>query len=281
MQQKNLVSVEWLSQRAGDSNLVVVDCRFDLSKPNQGLNDYLQSHIPGALYFHLEHDLSAPISEHGGRHPLPDIESLEQLFSNAGIDERTMVVAYDDQDLSKAARLWWLLRYAGHENVAVLDGGFAAWLRAGLPVSNEVPTPTASRFTAKLQPDMLVTVEQVKSRDAGTALLDSRAGERYRGEVEPLDPKAGHIPGAVNYFYKENLNEDGTLRSSTELKQRFAPLDENREIIVYCGSGVTACVNLLALHEAGRTDAKLYAGSWSDWCSYGLPVATGSDSTKK
>jgi thiosulfate/3-mercaptopyruvate sulfurtransferase len=281
VKQQNLVSVQWLSEHAGDPDLVIVDCRFDLSKPSQGFTDYLQSHIPGALYFHLEHDLSAPKSQHGGRHPLPDIESLVRLFSSAGIHEQTMVIAYDEQDLAMAARLWWLLRYLGHEKAAVLDGGFAAWRRAGLAVTDEVPTPTASTFNAKLRPDMLVTVEQVKTRDAQTALLDSRAGERYRGEVEPLDPKAGHIPGALHYFYKENLNPDGTLRTPAELKQRFAPLDEKKEIIVYCGSGVTACVNVLALYEAGRTDAKLYAGSWSDWCSFNLPVATGPNPSEK
>jgi thiosulfate/3-mercaptopyruvate sulfurtransferase len=273
--QQHLVSTDWLFDRLQDSHTVIVDCRFVLGKPAQGYDEYLEGHIPGALYFHLEHDLSGPKGEHGGRHPLPDTDELVRLFSQAGIDENTTVIAYDDQDMAFASRLWWLLRYYGHEKVAVLDGGFAAWKAAGYPVSQEIPSPTARTFVPRLQHEMLVGIEQVKERGPGTALLDSRAGERYRGEQETIDPKAGHIPGALNYFYKENLTPEGTMLPAEQLKQRFAPLNQQDEIIVYCGSGVTACVNLLALHQAGRTDAKLYPGSWSDWCSYDLPVATG------
>ncbi|MFY0543350.1 sulfurtransferase [Brevibacillus sp. H7] len=270
-----LVSSDWLYDHLRDSNIVIVDCRFVLGKPAQGYDEYMEGHIPGALYFHLEHDLSGRKGEHGGRHPLPETDALVSLFSQAGIDSETTVIAYDDQDLAMASRLWWLLRYHGHQKAAVLNGGFAAWKAAGYPVTQEIPSPTARSFVSRLQRDMLVTIDQVKERGANTVLIDSRAGERYRGEQETIDPKAGHIPGALHYFFKDNLAQDGSMLPKEQLKQRFAPIARHDEIIVYCGSGVTACVNLLALHQAGRTDAKLYPGSWSDWCSYDLPVATG------
>lgn len=279
MTQQHLVSRDWLQAHLQDDNLVLVDCRFTLGKPGAGLAEYVEAHIPGALYFDLEHDLSGPKAEHGGRHPLPDVEQLQALFSNAGIDQDTVVVAYDGQDLAHASRLWWLLRYLGHEKVAVLNGGFDGWRQAGLPTTADVTlAPQAKTFVPNVQPHMLVGMEAVKERDTDAALLDSRAPERYRGEVEPLDPKAGHIPGAANYFYKQNFAPDGDLLSTEALQERFRPISENREIIAYCGSGVTGCVNVLALYQAGRTDAKLYAGSWSDWTSYAEnPVATGEE----
>jgi thiosulfate/3-mercaptopyruvate sulfurtransferase len=273
--QQPLVTPQWLQEHLGNDNVVVVDCRFVLGNPSQGYADYLDGHIPGALYFHLEHDLSGPKQEHGGRHPLPDPEALVRLFSGAGIDSDVTVVAYDDQDLAMAGRMWWLLRYMGHEKAAVLDGGFAGWKRAGYAVSQEVQTPKPRAFVPKIQSWMLVGVEQVRERCEKTVLIDSRAGERYRGEMETLDPKAGHIPGAVNYYYKDNLAADGTMLPAEQLKERFAEVAGSDELIVYCGSGVTATVNLLALHRAGRSDAKLYLGSWSDWCSYDLPAAKG------
>lgn len=276
--QQQLVSPDWLYEHLEDSHIVIVDCRFVLGQPAQGYDAYLEGHIPGALYFHLEHDLSGPKEAHGGRHPLPDSEELVRLFSQAGIDQETTVIAYDGQDMAYASRLWWLLRYHGHEKVAVLNGGIAAWKSAGYPVSQEIPSPKARTFIPRIQDDMLVTIDQVKERTASSSLIDSRAGERYRGEVETIDPKAGHIPGAVHYFYKDNLAADGTMLPEAQLKQRFVPLADNDEIIVYCGSGVTACVNLLALHLAGRPDAKLYAGSWSDWVSYpDNPIAQGDE----
>jgi thiosulfate/3-mercaptopyruvate sulfurtransferase len=277
---ENLVSIDRLAEHTDDPDVVIVDCRFTLGKPGLGLAEYLQDHIPGALYFDLEQDLSAPKagSGHGGRHPLPAADALVELFSSAGIDRDVTVVAYDDQDMAMAARLWWLLRYMGHPRAAVLNGGYAAWRKAGLPVTSEVEKRTRRTFVPDVQSHMLVTAAEVASRSERTALLDSRAGERYRGELETIDPKAGHIPGALHYFYKENLSADGTLRPAHELKERFAPLAEADELIVYCGSGVTACVNLLALNEAGRSDAKLYLGSWSDWTSYPEnPVATGEE----
>lgn len=272
-----LVTPQWLRDHRNDERIVIADCRFALSASEQGAEEYATDHIPGALYFHLNRDLSGPKQEHGGRHPLPDPAALAALFSQAGIDEHTTVIAYDDQEMAMAGRLWWLLRYLGHDRVAVLDGGYAAWKKAGYEVTAEVPTPQARTFVPQLRPDMLVSVEGVKNRKPGAVLLDSRAGERYRGEQEPLDPKAGHIPGARHFFYKDNLNTDMTMLPAEQLRNRIAGFAE-QEIIVYCGSGVTACSNLLALHQAGRTDAKLYAGSWSDWVSYSdNPVATGEE----
>ncbi|WP_432776821.1 sulfurtransferase [Brevibacillus gelatini] len=275
-----LVTPQWLHDHLHDERIVIADCRFALSASEQGAQEYEVDHIPGALYFHLNRDLSGPKGEHGGRHPLPDIDTLAALFSRAGIDEHTTVIAYDDQEMSMAGRLWWLLRYLGHDRVAVLDGGYAAWKKAGYEVTADVPTPQARTFVPRPRPEMLVGIEDVQKRKPDTVLLDSRAGERYRGEQEPLDPKAGHIPGARHFFYKDNLATDMTMLPPEQLKARIADFAD-REIIVYCGSGVTACTNLLALHQAGRADAKLYAGSWSDWCSYDLPVAKGPNPSDK
>ena len=274
-----IVSPEWLRAHLQDEQLIIVDCRFVLADADgdAGEKAYRENHIPGAFYFHLNNDLSGKKQEHGGRHPLPDIDDLVSLFSSVGIDKTKTVIAYDDQEMAMAGRLWWLLRYLGHDNTAVLDGGYAAWKKAGYEVTAELPTATASAFVADVQTEMLVDVQGVKERGEQTILLDSRAGERYRGEQEPLDPKAGHIPGALNFFYKDNLTSEQTMQAVDKLQDRIAPFAD-KEIIVYCGSGVTACSNLLALHSAGRTDVKLYAGSWSDWVSYAdNPVATGEE----
>lgn len=274
-----IVSPEWLCKHLQDEQLIIVDCRFVLADADgdAGEKAYREDHIPGAFYFHLNHDLSGEKKKHGGRHPLPEINDLVSLFSSVGIDKTKTVIAYDDQEMAMAGRLWWLLRYLGHDNTAVLDGGYAAWKKAGYEVTAELPTAIASTFEPDVRTEMLVDVQGVKERGEQTILLDSRAGERYRGEQEPLDPKAGHIPGALNFFYKDNLTAEQTMQPMDKLRDRIAPFAE-KEIIVYCGSGVTACSNLLALHSAGRTDAKLYAGSWSDWVSYkDNPVATGEE----
>ncbi|GIO07153.1 thiosulfate sulfurtransferase [Brevibacillus reuszeri] len=269
-----LVTPQWLKDHLDDENVVIADCRFALSAAEAGAEDYRVDHIPGALYFDLNRDLSGPKSEHGGRHPLPDPAKLASLFSKAGIDENVTVIAYDDQEMAMAGRLWWLLRYLGHDKVAVLNGGYAAWKQAGFESTADVPTPKPRTFTPNVRQDMLVDIQGVRERSGQTVLLDSRAAERYRGEVEPLDPKAGHIPGALSFFYKENLAADMTMLPVEKLQERIADFAK-QDIIVYCGSGVTACTNLLAFHAAGRTDVKLYAGSWSDWSSYDLPVAKG------
>lgn len=269
-----LVSPQWLHEHLHDDQIVIVDCRFNLSLAEAGSESFEQDHIPGALYFHLNRDLSGPKAEHGGRHPLPGPKTFAAFLSQNGIDEQTTVIAYDDQEMAMAGRLWWLLRYLGHDKTAVLNGGYAAWKNAGYAVTAEVRTPTPRTFTPHVRSEMLVDIKGVRERNPETILLDSRAGERYRGEVEPLDPKAGHIPGARHFFYKDNLGSDMTMLPIDKLQERVAPFSD-QEVIVYCGSGVTACTNLLALHAAGRTDVKLYAGSWSDWSSYDLPVAVG------
>ncbi len=279
---RNIVSVRWVLARLFEPDLVVVDCRFQLGQPEAGRSAYEESHIPGAIYLDLEKDLSGPIGEHGGRHPLPDAAELAARFGKAGIGNDTRVVAYDDQGGAMASRLWWLLKYLGHENVYVMDGGFSAWKAAGCPVSAEQKVIIPAQFLATVQHNMLVEVEEVReSLDTGRyVLIDSREAPRYRGEVEPIDPVAGHIPGARNLFWAEGRREDGSWKNADEQLERFtgAGLSPDDELVVYCGSGVTATPNVLALQEAGFGKVKLYAGSWSDWISYSEnPVATGKE----
>ncbi|MBB6670325.1 sulfurtransferase [Cohnella nanjingensis] len=279
-QQQYVVSKKWLLARLYEPDLVIVDCRFQLGKPASGQEAYTESHIPRAVYVDLERDLSAPIGEHGGRHPLPDVETLAERLGRAGISRESRVVAYDDQGGAMASRLWWVLRYLGHEQAYVLEEGFSAWVRDGYPTTAEQPVVIPTTFAASPRTVMLVGVERVREVVArgGAVLIDSRDPERYRGEVEPLDRKAGHIPGAINRVWSAGRREDGTWKSPEEQRARFAELPQDGEIIVYCGSGVTATPNVLALQEAGFTNVKLYGGSWSDWISYSEnPIATGEE----
>ncbi|MBW4080876.1 sulfurtransferase [Paenibacillus sp. S150] len=286
------VSMRWLLARLYEPEQTIVDCRFTLGKPEAGRESYEQEHIPGAVYLDLELDLSSPAGEHGGRHPLPDPQALAARLSKLGIGNDTRIVAYDDENGMNAARLWWLLRYLGHEQAFILEGGFSAWKAAEFPVTDHQPVRVPSSFTANVQPQMLADVGEVRrvsgqtvenapasdsdSTSALPVLIDSRANDRYRGQNETLDKKAGHIPGAVNYFWKDTQHADGSFKSAEELQEHFSELDQDAEIIVYCGSGVTACPNVLALEKAGFKNVRLYAGSWSDWSSYPQnPVATG------
>ena len=284
------VSAKWLSQHLDDPQTIVIDCRFDLANPQAGRQHYEVSHIPGAFYFDLNQDLSSPVGLHGGRHPLPDSGILAEKLTAIGTfsssasssaeiptQAPTQIIFYDDSRLAYAARAWWLLRYLGHEQVAVLDGGWSGWQAADSPVTAALPTPRSGNFTPRIQSNWVVGMDAVKAlKDLPTvALVDSREGDRYRGEREPIDPVAGHIPGAVNYPWQEVTDVQGYLRSPIEQQQRWAKLsgaesggEAPAEILVYCGSGVTACVNLLSLELAGIETGKLYAGSWSDWCSY-------------
>jgi len=269
------VSVAWLSEHLDDPGVAIADCRFSLMQPELGQQQYQVGHIPGAYYLDLNQDLSSPVGLHGGRHPLPDVASLTTKLEALGVkskslDHPTLVVAYDDSRQAFAARLWWLLRYLGHDRVAVLDGGWSAWQAAGYPVTESVPPTKVGRFSAKPRLDWVVDRVQVAAQKAlpGVALVDARERDRYRGEREPIDPVAGHIPGAVNYPWQDLTDARGFLRPEVEQRQRWASLEQAAEIIVYCGSGVTACVNLLSLDLAGIRTGKLYAGSWSDWCSY-------------
>ncbi|WP_339820031.1 sulfurtransferase [Paenibacillus sp. FSL R7-0216] len=276
-----IVSKRWLLARMYEPNLVIVDCRFELGRPEAGSAAYDAAHIPGAVYLDLEEDLSAPVTEHGGRHPLPAPDTLAARFARAGIGNATRVVAYDDQGGMNASRLWWLLRWLGHDDVYVMDEGFAAWQAGGYPVTAERRTVVPADFTPSLRPHMLAGVEDVRRAlgDPGVLLVDSRAADRYAGLQEPLDVKAGHIPGAINRFWKQVQGDNGSWKSDGELREQLAPviaaMDEGREAIVYCGSGVSACPNVLALHRLGYPQVKLYAGSWSDWISYPEnPIAT-------
>jgi len=265
-----VISAAWLYEHLEDPQVAIADCRFSLTEPEVGRQHYQASHIPGAYYLDLNRDLSSPVGKHGGRHPLPNPDELADKLSAMGIDSQTLVVAYDDSRFAFAARLWWLLRWMGHERVVILDGGFKGWVWAGYPVTDVIPQRQIAKFVPQLQPSIVVDRAAVKARKdlAEVALVDSRESDRYRGEREPIDPIAGHIPGAVNYPWQEVTNAQGYLESEAKQRHRWENLDRCEEIIVYCGSGVTACVNLLSLEMAGVHTGKLYAGSWSDWISY-------------
>jgi thiosulfate/3-mercaptopyruvate sulfurtransferase len=260
-----------------------VDARFTLGKPEAGHAAYDAGHIPGAVFIDLEKDLSAPVRADrvGGRHPMPSTEQFEEVLSRLGISNGDHVVAYDDPSTGSgfyAAHLWWILRYLGHDEVSVLNGGLPAWIASGGSVSTETPSPAPATFVANPRAEMLVDAAYVQNRPANSVLVDSRAPERFRGDVEPLDWKAGHIPGALNHNWADGLAADRTWKSPEEQRGRFAELSGggNNEVIVYCGSGVSAGGNLLALELAGVPNVKLYAGSWSDWISEdSRPVATG------
>lgn len=265
-----VISANWLYENLEGSQIAIADCRFSLADPKLGRQQYQVSHIPGAYYLDLNRDLSSPVGKHGGRHPLPEPTELAEKLSAMGVNSQTLVVAYDDSRFAFAARLWWLLRYMGHERVAVLDGGFQGWQAASYPVTDEIPNSGQGKFIPHLQPSHVVNIEIIKARKdlAGVALVDSRESDRYRGEREPIDPIAGHIPGAVNYPWQEVSDTQGYLRPVDEQHRRWGNLKQAEEILVYCGSGVTACVNLLSLELADIQTGKLYAGSWSDWISY-------------
>lgn len=250
---------------------IVVDCRFQLTAPDLGRQQYLESHLPGAYYLDLDRDLSAPIERHGGRHPLPNPDILAEKLASLGvISGESHVIAYDDSRFAFASRLWWLLRYLGHDRVSLLDGGWKGWLAAGYPVSAEPAAPAPGRFIPAPRPEWTVSIGDVKNRPAPPAsvLIDSREGDRYRGEREPIDPIAGHIEGAVNYPWVEVTDERGFIWPADFHQRRWREIGRDGGAIVYCGSGVTACVNLLSLALAGYDNVKLYAGGWSDWCSY-------------
>lgn len=355
-QENPIVSMKWLLARMYEPDLVIADCRFALGKPDSGRSAYDEAHIPGAVYLDLERDLSAPIGEHGGRHPLPEPELLEAALRRAGIGPDSRVVAYDDQGGAMASRLWWLLRWLGHDSVYVMDQGFSAWQAAGFPVTDETRVVVPGSFQARVQPQLLAGVDEVRAAsiaaaphawdaaggeagsgtgaggdaapaveaikpanlrpldrlgaeaslvdgleaafgavdepdnggssleaaasggpaEAAPLLLDSREPRRYAGLEEPLDRKAGHIPGAANLFWKGVLDETGRWKAGDELAAALNDVPRDRELIVYCGSGVTACPNVLALQAVGYSNVKLYAGSWSDWISYSNnPIATG------
>jgi thiosulfate/3-mercaptopyruvate sulfurtransferase len=266
-----LISTAELALHLTDPDWVVFDCRFSLADPERGRHDYTQAHIPGALYAHLNKDLSSPIIPGvTGRHPLPSIEYISARFAAWGIDDQVQVVVYDDSGGGMAARLWWLLRWLGHDAVALLDGDWRKWKSEGRVVSNTTESRPARSFVPRLRSELLITTTEVESKvhETGYKLFDSRTAERYRGENETIDPIAGHIPGAISAPYPDNLNPDGTFQSQAELRARFTALlggVSADHTAFYCGSGVTAAQNILVLKHVGLGDAKLYAGSWSEW----------------
>jgi thiosulfate/3-mercaptopyruvate sulfurtransferase len=271
MRSNNLATADWLHQNLNHPHLVIVDCRFELGNVSKGIEEYQKEHIVGAVHLDLERDLSGLKQKHGGRHPLPDLTLFLEKLGQCGIDGSKKVVAYDDQGGVMAARLWWMLRYLGHKEVVVLREGFSGWKEKGYPTSNEVPEKLNRTFSPTIQTKMLVEMEEVKNKlaDKQTILIDSRAEERYQGIVEDIDPKAGHIPSALNEFWKESLQPDGQWKSIEEQRTRLSAYlqQKDKEIILYCGSGVTACANILAFEEVGL-HPRLYLGSWSDWISY-------------
>lgn len=275
---KNIVTMGWLVENLNEPNLVIVDCRFIMGQATAGRAAYEQEHIPGAVYADLEQDLSGPVREHGGRHPLPDMGPFSQWLGQLGIDKNTTVIAYDDQGGAMASRFWWMVRFLGHEQVFILEAGYSKWKEAGYPVATEIHKPTAKHFTPSVKTRMLISVHDVRDRlgKPGIVILDSREQARYLGSQEPIDSAAGHIPGAIHSFWKDSLDNNGVWNDTEMHATRFEYLDKEDEIIVYCGSGVTACPNVLALEEAGFPNVKLYLGSWSDWISYSEnPIATG------
>jgi thiosulfate/3-mercaptopyruvate sulfurtransferase len=246
----------------------VFDCRHDLAKPDLGEQQYREGHIPGALFAHLERDLSGRKTGKNGRHPLPDPQDFERWLEKTGLTPSDQAVCYDAGNGSMAARLWWMLRWIGHDKVAVLDGGFAKWMNEGRRVTIDVPLFTPFNYPIKVRKEFAVDVRTVEKTLGKPLLLDARAPARYRGEQEPIDPVAGHIPGAKNRFNSDNLSADGTFKRAEELKKEFLSVLGERsasEVIHYCGSGVSACHNLLAMEIAGLKGAKLYPGSWSEW----------------
>jgi thiosulfate/3-mercaptopyruvate sulfurtransferase len=279
---KTLIEPAQLAALLDTGDVVLFDCGFELGNPDAGYATFVESHLPSARYLHLDHDLAAPPRGDNGRHPLPDPAALTALMRANGLDRGQQVVAYDASGGAYAARLWWLLRWLGHDRVAVLDGGRKAWVEAGRPMQGGAAAEVApGDFTAAPPDGWAVTVETVAANIAAPAfiVLDARSAPRFAGEPNPMDPVAGHIPGARNRFYGDNLDADGRFKPAALLAAEFAAVVGDvpaAELVMQCGSGVTACHNLLALEVAGRSGARLYPGSWSEWIGDpARPVARG------
>ncbi len=276
---ETLIGVRELAGHLDDPNWRIFDCRHDLTNPAFGRSAYADGHLPGALFLSLDDDLSAPKTGTNGRHPLPDPERFAARLGALGVDNDTQIVAYDDAGGMFAARLWWMMRWLGHRKVAVLDGGIKAWSEAQ-PLETETAPITPKVFRPKVQP-LSIGVDGVLAHlgRPDMTLVDARSPDRYRGENETLDPVAGHIPGALNRFFRDNLGPDGRFKPPTRLREEFSVLIGERnpaEVVHLCGSGVTACHNLLAMELANLGGSRLYAGSWSEWCADpSRPMATG------
>jgi len=267
-----LVDGETLLRHLGDPGWAIVDVRHQLADPDYGTRAYAASHLPGAVFLHLDRDLSGVKDGRNGRHPLPDPQRLVRRLGEAGIGNATQVVVYDDAQGMIAGRLWWLLRWLGHDRVALLDGGFPLWQSAGRPLDARVPVPPPQSFVPCLRADLTVDSADLLAHldDPARCLIDARSADRFRGENETIDPVAGHIPGARNRCFKDNLGADGRFKPAAELHGEYRALLAGcapEDAVVYCGSGVSACLDLLAMEIAGLPGARLYPGSWSAWCS--------------
>ena len=277
-----LVDSATLSARLDDPSWVLFDCRFNLMDPTWGRKQFENGHIPGACYAHLDEDLSAPTGPGTGRHPLPDADLLMNKLGSWALRDGAQAVVYDDLGGAFAVRLWWLLsHWLGHRRVAVLDGGLGAWTADGRALSTSPPPPASGTFTGQPNQDAWVrTTDLVANLKTGRLLvIDARASERFRGELEPIDPVAGHIPGAINLPLTGNLDQNGRFLSAKRLRERFLGASGGRPptaVVHSCGSGVNACHNLLAMEIAGLQGSRIYAGSWSEWIrSPERPIATG------
>ena len=279
----SLVEVDELAAALADPRFVTIDCRFDLLDPEAGAGRYAEAHIPGARYANLDRNLAREPDADDGRHPLPDPEEFAAWLETLGVSNSSFVVVYDDGPGAIAARLWWMLRWVGHERVAVLNGGFARWRANGLPLTQELPQFERGSFSpVRINAGWTVSTAELEARlKAGDIVLDARAAARYRGEQEPIDPVAGHVPGASNLPFSECLGDDGRLLPPGELKTVLAKAIHGREVqnvIAMCGSGVTACHLLLAMNSAGLGDGRLFVGSWSEWIrDPRRRIATGSE----
>jgi thiosulfate/3-mercaptopyruvate sulfurtransferase len=265
-----LISTDELAAKIGDSNCVIFDCRHDLFDAGKGERLYREGHVPGAIYANVDTDLSGEKSGTNGRHPLPPPAAFTAFLARNGVTNTSKIIAYDDVGGQFASRLWWLARWIGLTDVSLLDGGVSKWVTDGHALSRDVPVPKPAALRGHADPMMALNADEVEAglKIASTTLIDARAPERYRGEVEPIDPVAGHIAGAKNRFYKENLNTDLTMRAPAEISAAFLSImnaPKANEVIHQCGSGVTACANIFAMEYAGLKGSKLYAGSWSEW----------------
>lgn len=268
----NIVNSKWLKENLNNDKLVIVDCRFSLMDKKYGKRSYDESHIEGAVRVDIETELSSPVKKHGGRHPLPSLDKLKTTFENIGINNDSVVVAYDEGDLAGPARLWWILKYLGHNEVYVLNGGIKAFEEIGGKITSKSTSVKKGNFELNVNENMRADMEYVRERlhKDSIAIVDCRENGRYNGEFEPVDKKAGHVPSALNYFWMNILDKQDdrlTMKNEEDLKEYFNKLNNYDEVIVYCGSGITASLVSLALTEV-NIDHKLYAGSFSDWISY-------------